>query len=50
VNKVNLITIAITRENYQALKDLGKTGDSFNDVITKLLDGSVKVGLEQQPT
>ena len=29
--------IAISEENYQKLKDLGKAGDSFNDVITKIL-------------
>lgn len=33
-----LTTISVTRENYQALKELGRTGDSFNDVITKLLE------------
>lgn len=29
--------ILIDFENYNALKDLGKTGDSFNLVITKLI-------------
>jgi predicted CopG family antitoxin len=29
--------IAVTFENYQSLKELGMTGDSFNDVVTKLL-------------
>ena len=29
--------IAVSEENYQKLKDLGKAGDSFNDVITKIL-------------
>lgn len=29
--------IAIDERNYFALKNLGKAGDSFNDVITKLL-------------
>lgn len=29
--------IAISEENYQKLKDLGRAGDSFNDVITKIL-------------
>ncbi len=37
MNHEKLTTIAVTWENYQALRDLGKTGDSFNDVITKLL-------------
>jgi predicted CopG family antitoxin len=30
--------IAVNNENYWHLKDLGKAGDSFNDVITKLLE------------
>jgi predicted CopG family antitoxin len=29
--------IAVTPENYQVLKELGKTGDSFNDVLTDIL-------------
>ena len=29
--------IAIDERNYAALKNLGKAGDSFNDVITELL-------------
>jgi predicted CopG family antitoxin len=32
-----LKTIAISECNYSALKSLGKAGDSFNDVISKLL-------------
>lgn len=35
-NKYKQILINI--ENYNALKDLGKTGDSFNKVIGNLLD------------
>lgn len=31
------IHIAVTPENYEKLKDAGRAGDSFNDVITKLL-------------
>jgi predicted CopG family antitoxin len=34
---MELKTIAISTENYQALKDMGKAGDSFNDVITHLV-------------
>jgi len=30
--------IAISLENYNLLKELGKAGDSFNDVIKKLLE------------
>jgi predicted CopG family antitoxin len=29
--------IAVDETNYQALKNLGRAGDSFNDVITELL-------------
>jgi predicted CopG family antitoxin len=29
--------IAVSRENYLALKGLGSAGDSFNDVITEVL-------------
>jgi predicted CopG family antitoxin len=32
-----LRTIAVSECNYTALKSLGKAGDSFNDVISKLL-------------
>ena len=33
-----LTTISITRQNYEALRELGKTGDSFKDILTKLLE------------
>ncbi len=39
-----LKTIAISLENYQDLKSLGKAGDSFNDVITQML----KTALQNQ--
>jgi predicted CopG family antitoxin len=29
--------IAVNEDNYQALKELGQAGDSFNDVITAVL-------------
>jgi hypothetical protein len=29
--------IAVDVTNYEALKDLGRAGDSFNDVITEVL-------------
>jgi predicted CopG family antitoxin len=32
-----LTTIAVSYENYQALKELGRTGDTFNDVLSKIL-------------
>jgi hypothetical protein len=45
-----LTTISISHENYLILKGLGNTGDSFNDVLTRLLKdrsllkGDQKVG------
>jgi hypothetical protein len=33
----DLITIVVSRENYAKLRDLGKTGDSFNTVISRVL-------------
>jgi predicted CopG family antitoxin len=32
-----LTTIAVSSENYLALKRLGSAGDSFNDVVTEVL-------------
>jgi predicted CopG family antitoxin len=29
--------ITVNQEVYQKLKDLGKAGDSFNDVLTRIL-------------
>jgi predicted CopG family antitoxin len=34
---LKLKQIAISEENYILLKSLGKAGDSFNDVVTKIL-------------
>ncbi len=39
-NTRKLTTIAISLENYNALKELGRTGESFNDVLTELLRNS----------
>lgn len=33
----NLKQIAISKQNYFLLKQLGQTGDSFNDVVSRLL-------------
>jgi len=38
----NLTTISISKSNYEILKNLGKTGDSFNDVLTRLLKSKNK--------
>jgi predicted CopG family antitoxin len=35
--------ICISETNYRLLKELGHTGDSFNDVLTKLLKSETKV-------
>ena len=40
--KTPLKLIAVTNENYNSLKKLGNAGDSFNDVVTKLLKESSK--------
>lgn len=34
---MNLKTIAISQGNYEALRNFGKTGMSFNDVISELI-------------
>ena len=34
---LKLRQIAVSEENYLILKSLGKAGDSFNDVVTKIL-------------
>jgi hypothetical protein len=46
-NKDNLRrykNIIITNENYDRLKKLGNTGDSFNFVITQLLNKTLQSG------
>jgi hypothetical protein len=48
--------IVIEEDNYAALKELGKAGDSFNDVLTEILakvkmvpEASPKVRAQKQP-
>ena len=48
--------IVIDEDNYAALKELGKAGDSFNDVLTEILtktkmlpEAGPKVGAHEQP-
>ena len=36
-SQMGLKNIAISERNYMTLKNLGKAGDSFNDVICKLI-------------
>jgi len=37
MSATKLRQIVVDEENYKALKDLGKAGDSFNDVITGMI-------------
>jgi len=37
--------IAVSEDNYRALKSLGSAGDSFNDVITAVLRGVSQKGV-----
>jgi predicted CopG family antitoxin len=39
----NLKMIAVSEENYLALKKLGSAGDSFNDVVTEVLKQVEKI-------
>ena len=39
-NNKKLITIAIDEANYQALRNLGHTGESFNTVINRLINST----------
>jgi hypothetical protein len=41
-NTIGLKTIAISTENYYSLKNMGNAADSFNDMITDLIE---KVGI-----
>ncbi|MCA2003982.1 MAG: antitoxin VapB family protein [Candidatus Nitrosotenuis sp.] len=38
INAKTLKHITVTAENYNKLKKLGNAGDSFNDVIARLLE------------
>ncbi|HEX5920355.1 MAG TPA: hypothetical protein VFY55_01090 [Nitrososphaeraceae archaeon] len=40
----NLKAVAVSPENYEKLKDLGRAGDSMNKVITKLIDSYIARG------
>lgn len=43
-NSRKLTTIAVDERNYFVLKNLGRAGDSFNDVLTEVLKkaGAIK--------
>jgi predicted CopG family antitoxin len=38
-----LTTISVSHENYLILKRLGDTGDSFNDVLTRILHNNTQL-------
>jgi hypothetical protein len=42
-NGPNLKLICVSVKNYYALKELGRTADSFNDIVTKLLAQASKM-------
>jgi predicted CopG family antitoxin len=42
MSSTKLRQIIVDETNYRALKDLGKAGDSFNDVIKRLLENKPK--------
>lgn len=44
----NLKLIAVTPENYWHLKNLGKAGGSFNDVVTRILKERGSKGILMQ--
>jgi predicted CopG family antitoxin len=44
--KTTLKVIAVSEENYLALKKLGTAGDSFNDVVTEVLKKVKNDGME----
>jgi hypothetical protein len=37
VTTSNLKAVAVSPENYEKIKDLGRAGDSMNSVVSKLL-------------
>ena len=47
VNKLHYKRIVVNETNYRKLKGLGSAGDSFNDVITEILE---KINGLQQST
>ncbi len=42
MSTTSLKHIAVSEENYRKLKKLGDAGDSFNDVVTRLIEGAKK--------
>ena len=42
-----LTTISVSQKNYLILKELGSTGDSFNDVLSRILANRVYLKNDQ---
>ena len=42
--RTNLKAVAVSPENYEKIKDLGRAGDSMNSVITRLIDSYIARG------
>ena len=42
-----LTTISVSQKNYLILKELGSTGDSFNDVLSRILENVVYLKEDQ---
>jgi hypothetical protein len=38
MGRCNLKAIAVSPENYEKLKDLGRAGDNMNSIVTKLIE------------
>jgi predicted CopG family antitoxin len=45
----NLKQIAVSKQNYALLKQLGQAGDSLNDVLTRLLRNMTVTASTQKP-
>jgi len=42
-----LTTISVSKKNYLILKELGNTGDSFNDVLSRILEDIIYLKEDQ---
>lgn len=38
MSELNRTTISLSKENYQKLKELGFTGESFDTVVSRILE------------
>jgi predicted CopG family antitoxin len=48
-NKTKFKHITVNERTYFALKELGKAADSFNDVITELLNSKKQTSAGKEP-